>query len=373
MARYNGVEFDENGRLVIDVTKMARPEEPAQLGPRIDVTQRPEPAVDGLMIRGGRPGEFRDYRAQDSRRAGGFGERVVATRRGADNIVLADESMRERGMGGINIIQPTTPEGSFGRIPDAAGVSGDGNVVLSQRAIDALGTRVQEDRRNPMIRINRDSPMMVEAQRKADTGGFRKGIDAENRGVMDRTTARNEQIMLQRSRPRDMMTRQNQENQIMAGADAARMTPQVMTADGVATGWDPVKQRIVTDLTGAQALGASRVKDNSLQGMTDDEVIQRKIALEARMIGDMNDMERLAYTDHIAKGRLDKAKALQDSLIRTKWSPAMQASYDDYNNEYNRRRGNAPAKATVSPAPAAGGGAAAAKGTKKSLGGVQAR
>lgn len=363
--RYGEVEMDEDGRLIIDVTKMARPE---MAGPRIDVTREPEPIVDALTIDASRPGEFRNYTQGSARAPGDFTERTVANKRGAPRIQAADRSLMERGAGGLRIVDPIMTQDGFGMRGQAAGVSGDGTIVLSPDAIGELGKRqmLEEDAAIAMRAKQADQNIIdvtrrVGLQAKADQGFLPRDIDVTRKAQMRETLRQGQQDWLERNKPRMMMERLNTRDQIMAQAEGSQRTPQVMTQDGVMAGWDPINRKIVSDASGARAMAASRTKDLSLQSMTDDEINQRKLSYEKLMIGDMTEMEKNVYSDHMRKGELDKAKALQDGLIRAKWSPVMQESYQDYQDEYDRRKGKSPKQ---TPALAQGA---------KTLGGIKAR
>ena len=138
-----------------------------------------------------------------------------------------------------------------------------------------------------------------------------------------------------------------------------------MTQDGVATGWDPISQKIVTDSSGARAMAVGRVKDDTLTGMSDDDLNNRLIALKARKIGELDSIEKMQVDGLVRSGKVKEAAALKQQLQKSKWSPEMQQFEDDYLSEYNRRRGKAPEQKQATPA--------AASGSEKVLGGRKAR
>jgi hypothetical protein len=150
------------------------------------------------------------------------------------------------------------------------------------------------------------------------------------------------------------MTRRNTADQIMTQADASRMTPQVMTQDGVMAGWDPISQKIVTDSSGAKAMAAGRVKDDTITGMSDDDLNNRLISLKARQIGELDDMDKLRVDGLLRSGDKEGAARLKEQLQKSKWSPDMQPFLDQYQAEWERRTGKK-AGAGQQAAPSAGG------------------
>ena len=296
MARYDGYEIDENGRLIIDVTKAPRPE---MAGPRIDVTRMPEPVVDALIIDASRPGQPREYTRPFSR---GIipDERVVATPTGSNRIQAADRWLMSRGAGGLRIVDPGMPEGGFGMRDRAAGVSGDGRIVLSPEAIGELGKRqiMEEQAAQALERtmINPAAPFMASAQKQADQGFLPREIDVTRKAQMRRTLQRGQQDWLERNRPRDMMQRLNTRDQIMAQAEASQMTPQIMVADGVMAGYDPISKKIVTDASGARAIAASRTPDKSLDGEDDKTLIDTYSKMQQRKAGKLGETEARWYS-----------------------------------------------------------------------------
>lgn len=298
MARYDGYEIDENGNLIIDVTKTARPE---MAGPRIDVTRMPEPAVDALIIDASRPGQPREYTRPFSRGII-FDERVVATPTGSNRIQAADRSLMSRGAGGLRIVDPGMPEGGFGMRDRAAGVSGDGRIVLSPEAIGELGKRqIMEEQaalalQGPLPKQNLIDVTRRDMQRVADMGFVPRGTDPARQGQMRGTLQRGQQDWLERNRPRDMMQRLNTSDQIMAQAEASQMTPQIMVADGVMAGYDPISKKIVTDASGARAIAASRTPDKSLDGEDDKTLIDTYSKMQQRKAGKLGETEARWYS-----------------------------------------------------------------------------
>ena len=338
---------------------------------RIEVTETRPPVVEGMtidMTRAQHAGpvadpmsQFNPYEQQSPRRIGTMpgGERSVVTDRGAPIITGADRRL-QGDYGGIRILDGesvgTDKMGNRIKIDNnpegfAPIVSQDGRLSLSPRAIDALGQRQIQDEgaaqamldKNPgnvgMAGMNNRILLRSVLQKQADQGFVRPGTDQANRITMDQTTARADQKWLNRGRPRDVMDRVNTSDKIMAGADASRMTPQIMTQDGVMAGWDPQRQTIVSDSSGAQAMAASKTKDKTLGDMTRDELLQRKTAMLARQLGELDTEETRIYQGYISQNKTKEAEDYKAAVQRTKWHPEMKKSLDEYDAEINRRDG----------------------------------
>jgi len=375
--------YDKNGNLMEDDTLEIEVTKPPRN--RIDVTDTRMPVVEGMTIDmtraqrggpGGYPmGQFNLYEQLSPRPIGSIpgGERIVVTDRGMDLITGADRRL-QGDYGGIRIADGesagTDQTGNRIKIINnhegfAPILSQDGRIALSPKAVSELGKRQLEDEQaaraiegRPGVGYNAAAnriDLKSVLQKQADQGFVAPGTDARNREIMRGTEARNANIVLDRSRPRGVETRINTRDQIMAQAEAAQMTPQVMTADGVMAGYDPITKRIVSDASGAQALAAAKTKDNSIAGMSDDELNNRLIALKARKIGELDSIEKFRVEDMVRKGDVAGAEALKQQLQKSKWSPEMQQFEDDYLAEYNRRKG-----ITAKPA----GGGAAGKGAQ---------
>jgi hypothetical protein len=354
--RYDDFEMDENGKLIIGVSKPG-----AQ--PLIDVTGGQRPVVDALTIDASRPGEFRNYTQETPRMPGGFGERVRIAPVATDNIMGADRSLMQRGAGGLRIVDQGMPEGGFGMRREAAGVSGDGRIVLSPEAIAGLGrTQLEEEQAAQAMqrtRINPAAPIIAKAQAQADQGFLPAGTDVMRKQQMRRTLIDARGDWQDNNRPRDIMTRRNTADQIMTQADASRMTPQVMTQDGVATGWDPISQKIVTDSSGARAMGASRTKDTSLDAEDDKTIADEVAKLNLRKNGKLTEQQAFWY-GNMMKTDPKQAEEYKASLIG-KWSDEDEQIFSRYKEQATKRgiiRQAAPA---------------AASGSEKVLGGRKAR
>jgi hypothetical protein len=159
-------------------------------------------------------------------------------------------------------------------------------------------------------------------QAQADSGsayGFAPGTDARNRETMRGTEERQADLMLKRSRPRDLMQRRNTADQIMTQADASLMMPQVQTQDGVMAGWDPINQRIVSDASGAKALAASQRKSTP---MTYDEMDINDLT---KSINDTIGSAQLSTEERkmlaLELGGIQKPEEIEK--IRTKYKGAM--------------------------------------------------
>lgn len=330
-------------------------------------------------------GQFRGYEAMDPRPIGSMpgGERSVVTRAGAGIMEAADRRLMGD-YGGVRVndgqfagtdaqgrrsVMTAMPEG-FAPI-----MTNDNRLALSPEAAGALGQRqIMEDQaasRGPVSVQQMGQRLSVRKQLQAQADqGVAPGTDALNREQM-RGTMRDANVdWLERNRPKDLMKRINTQNQIMTQTEASLMTPQVMTQDGVMAGWDPIRKKIVSDASGAEAIAQGRIqeaqiqasgrgKDQSVQGMSDDDLNNRLVQLRARQIGELDDIEKLRVESLMKQGKPQEAAALKDQLQKSKWSPEMQPYFDQYQSEWNRRNGVKP-------------GAAAAQG-KKSLGGIQAR
>lgn len=364
MARYRYMQDD--GRNVIDVTG----DETKNFN-LIDVTAERPPVVEGLMIdtpRNRMPaidpaGQFNEYQANSPRRIGTMpgGERVGFTGAGARNIMAADRRLQGdfggvqindgeyavTGADGARAVRSNMPEG-FAPI-----MSRDSRLALSPEAIAGLGrTQLEEEIAAQAMQRTGGQQGVIntvrgDMQRVADMGFVPEGTDLMRKRQMRGTLIDAREDWQDNNRPRDLMTRRNTADQIMTQADASLRTPQVMTQDGVATGWDPRQQKIVTDSSGARAMAVGRVKDDTITGISDDDLNNRLIALKARQIGELDDMDKLRVDGLLRSGDKAGAAKLKEQLQKSKWSPDMQPYYDQYQAEWERRNGK--------KAPAAGG------------------
>lgn len=362
----------ENGNDVIDVTETDRPYN------RIDVTETRPPVVEGTIIDMTRAtrapsndtlGQFNLYEAKSPRRLHTMpgGERVGFTPTGARNIQAADRRLQGN-FGGVRIMDGqyvgTQADGSrvvVDNSPEgfAPIMTQDNRLALSPEAVAQLGrTQLAEElaaRAMDARSLQNEGRIDVvrrDMQRVADMGFVPRGTDAIRQQQMRGTLQRGQQDWLERNRPRDMMQRLNTRDQIMAQAEASQMTPQIMVADGVMAGYDPISKKIVTDASGARAIAASKVKDDTIQGMSDDDLNNRLIQLKARQIGELDQMEQFMVQAKMKDGKPTKeSEALKQQLQKSKWNPDMQPFLDQYQAEWNRRNGGkAPAQKTGAPA-----------------------
>jgi hypothetical protein len=385
MARYDGYELDENGNLIIDVTKTARPE---MAGPRIDVTREPPPIIDALTIDAAhntRPdpvfigqnfnplpsetGQFRKYTQVSSRAPGDFTERTVSSAAGAPRIQAADRSLMRRGAGGLRIVDPIMPEDGFGMRREAAGVSGDGRIVLSPEAIGELGKRqIMEEQaaqalQGPLPKQNLIDVTRRDMQRVADMGFVPRGTDAMRQQQMRGTLQRGQQDWLERNRPKDMMQRLNTSDQIMAQAEGAQMTPQVVVADGVMAGYEPISKRIVSDSSGARAIAASKIPDKSLDAEDDKTLIDTYSKMQQRKAGKLGETEARWYS-MLLKEDPKEAEQYKRTIIG-EWT-------DNDDQLFGQITSRLSGRGLLNKQPAQKTGAPYAQG-KKTLGGIQAR
>jgi hypothetical protein len=264
-------------------------------------------------------GQFRPYAEFSTRPASG-GERRVVTDPGAGRLLAADRRLMEGGYGGVmvrdGIITGTDEQGE--RVQNVMTPEGmapvrtnDQRLAMSPEAVGIMGNRqLQEEaalQRGPFSTQAMGNRMSVrkELQARADQGFVAPGTDARNRETMRSTEERQADLMLKRSRPRDLMARRNTADQIMTQADASLMTPQVQTQDGVMAGWDPIKRQIVSDPSGAQA---------TAQG----KITEAQIAADAKYRGEKKAM------NYAEMGIDELTKSFNDTIGGTKLSPETQ-------------------------------------------------
>lgn len=383
MAR-NRYGFDRNNRLM-DVTG------PDGEDNTIVVTGR-RPIMEAMTIDNGlmdgpasESGQFRAYEAWNPRQVGSMpgGERtVVAGSRGKWLMRGADQRLMDTGFGGMQVndgqFRATNQQGQREDVSlmgegYAPIMSKDGRIAMSPQAVGAMGARQlmeeQSTMRGPVSvdQMGRRLSVRKQLQAQADQGFVRPGTDARNLEAMDATIARGDEVWLKRNRPRGMMERGNTQAQIMDQAQASLMTPQVSTQDGVMAGWDPIKKQIVSDASGAEAIAQGRIQeakikaeaarpDKSIADMTEDELRQRRTALNARKLGELSEQDGWVISDLIKRGKTKEAEQTKQILMKSKWHPSMQEDLDAYDQEINKRKG-----ITTTP-----------KQTK-TLGGMQAR
>lgn len=242
---------------------------------------------------------------------------------GADRLLAADRRLMGDGYGGVMVRDGAMPgtDAQGKRVTtvmmpeDFAPIrTNDQRIAMSPEAVGAIGNRqIMEDQavtRDPFTFQQKQQRLSLrkELQAQADQGFLPPGTDARNREIMRGTEERQADIMLKRSRPRDLMTRRNTADQIMTQADATLMTPQVQTQDGVMAGWDPIKRQIVSDPSGAQATAQGKITEAQIQA-------------DAKYRGEKKPM------NYAEMGIDELTKSFNDTIGGTKLDPATQSLF----------------------------------------------
>lgn len=344
---------DVSGRLIIDVTKEPRVMDGPPAGMAI-AGEGPRPIVEGATIdmammgpESMNPGgQYRSYEAYSPRPVGVSpgGERTVVTSQGANILEGADRRLTQGGYGGV-MVRDGVMTGTQGGNRESVVMQPEGfapirtndqRIAMSPEALGALGNRqIMEEQ----AALPRSSPVPLslrkELQAQADRGFLPAGTDARNREIMRGTEARNNQLMLERSRPRDMMDRINQRDRVMSGAEASLMTPQVQTQDGVMAGWDPVQRKIVSDSSGAKAIAAAKVPDKTLGGEDDKTILEQVGKLNQRKNGKLDENQAIIYSQYM-KTNPAQAEQYKRSIVGV-WTPEDEQILNQYLDEGTRR------------------------------------
>jgi hypothetical protein len=260
--------------------------------------------------------------------------------------MAADRRLMEGGYGGVmvrdGIITGTDEQGE--RVQNVMTPEGmapvrtnDQRLAMSPEAVGIMGNRqLQEEaalQRGPFSTQAMGNRMSVrkELQARADQGFVAPGTDARNRETMRSTEERQADLMLKRSRPRDLMARRNTADQIMTQADASLMTPQIQVQDGVMAGWDPINKRIVSDASGAQAMAearAPRIPDKSLAGEDDRTILDQISKMTQRKNGKLDENQAIIYSG-LMKSDPKQAAEYKQAIVGT-WTPEDDQIYQKY-------------------------------------------
>ena len=336
MATRNRYGFDRNNRLMDvtgpdgeDNTIVVTGRRPIMEAMTIDqgLMTRPDPVFTGQLMNGpvSETGQFRANEAWNPRQVGSMpgGERRAATRFGAYRLMDADQRLMDGGYGGIQINDGEFEATDAGRnrsvrtlMPEgyAPIMSRDGRLTMSPQAVGALGARqlMEGGQRDPMMgpaigarELGNRLSVRKQLQAQADQGFVKPGTDATNRAQMRGTLMDANADWLERNKPRLMMERNNTASQIMAGAEASQVTPQIMTQDGVMAGYDPKRREIVSDASGAKAIAQGRIQE-------------AQIAADAKYRGEQKAM------NFQEMGINELTTSFNDTIKSTNLSPAEQ-------------------------------------------------